>query len=90
MNVSGFAHLMTKCDGVTAQLLKLAEQQIQKRKAGDLCVDLLLLFAVELALHTENYCCQCRELEGCNCMSVRCFSAAISSNRKIKMPVLPV
>lgn len=65
---------MTKSDGVTAQLLKPAKQQIHKRKLGDVFFDLLLLFPVELALHTEDYHCQCRELEGCNCMSVRCFS----------------
>lgn len=57
--------------------------------APHICIDLLLLFSMELAA--------CRKLllsmqryGGCNCMSGRCFSAAISRNRKVKMPTLPV
>lgn len=53
--------------------------------APHLCIDLLLLFSLELAVHAQNSCCPCREMEGCNCMSGRCFSAAVSRNRKVKM-----
>jgi len=74
-------------DGVTAQLLKLAEWQMS---AGDLCTDLLLLFPVELALLVENYSCCCRGLERCGQTSGKCIPAVISSPRKTQMPTLPV
>lgn len=87
VEVSGFPHLTTEFDGVTKRTRKLAEQQMFNRRAGDLCIDLVLLFPGALALHTEKYSCQRRALEGCDQVSVRCISAARSSNRKIKVPM---
>lgn len=87
VKVRGFSHLRAESDGLMAQLLEFAKQQMPSRKAGHLCIDLLWLFSMELALRAENYCCQCREMEGSNCISGRCFCAAISRNRKVKMPI---